>query len=934
MEESPGSASVLLERDLEVAQLTALLGQARAGQGAVAAIEGPAGIGKTGLLSALRRLAADRGFQTLHARGRELESEMAFGVARQLLEPPLLAAAAPRSHRLLAGPARTGAGALGLPAGTTPASDFDALHGLYWLCVNLAGNAPLLLTVDDLQWADGPSLSWLGYFAVRAAELPVLLAVTVRTGDPRAGAPGVAGLLSDSAAHRLVLCPLSPEGVTALVRRQLGERAGARFCRTCSELAGGNPLFVRELLAAARGAQLAGGDEDAPRLREIAPAAVGASVHARLVRLTPDAIAMAEALAVLGSLNEVALVAELAGVDLATAELAADELAAAQLILPARPLDFAHPLIGEAVYTQVGVGARRLSHRRAAAILDRTGDADRAAVHLLATGPSGDAWVASRLAAAADSARGRGAPEVATRYLRRALAEPPPPAERAGLLLRLGNAEWYTGQPAAIGHLEEALAQASDVPATSSAAGTLANVYVVSDRIDAAVAVLRQASARTRAANPHRAASLEASAVLAGILDDRTAPWALDMVDRWRAELDGMADPPVRCLVAIAQVAMRRNQPAEAARLVGRVLAGQPYPPPADASTSTIVTLIGLEDFGTLQKLCDDTIADARKRAAVPGLVVAASFSAWAMVQRGDLADAEAQAQWALERASGIFEMDAVAHLAEILVERDELDAADAAVGRVPAPLDSHSIMVVTYQMARGRLRAAQGRHAEALADFLVAGERCGLLGIVMAVYDWRSEAALCHAFLGQQDEARALARAETEIARAAGLPRALGVALRARGLVEGGDAGLGLLAESVSVLEASQARVELARALADYGAALRRAGHRADARAFLERALDLAYHCGARRIAAQAREELVAAGAKPRREAFTGRDALTASELRVARLAAAGQANREIAQSLFITTKTASAHLSRVYRKLGVTRRSQLADALSASLS
>ena len=148
-------------------------------------------------------------------------------------------------------------------------------------------------------------------------------------------------------------------------------------------------------------------------------------------------------------------------------------------------------------------------------------------------------------------------------------------------------------------------------------------------------------------------------------------------------------------------------------------------------------------------------------------------------------------------------------------------------------------------------------------------------------------------ASLGQPEQALTLARAELAIARSAGLPRQLGVALRASGLVESGAAGRDLLAEAVSVLEASPARVETARALADYGAALRRAGQRKQAREPLERALDLAHYCGARRIAARARAELVAVGAKPRREAMTGRDALTAAELRVARLAAEGQANQ-----------------------------------------
>ena len=149
-----------------------------------------------------------------------------------------------------------------------------------------------------------------------------------------------------------------------------------------------------------------------------------------------------------------------------------------------------------------------------------------------------------------------------------------------------------------------------------------------------------------------------------------------------------------------------------------------------------------------------------------------------------------------------------------------------------------------------------------------------------------------------------------------------------------GGETGLDLLAEAVKTLERSQSPLELARTLSDYGAALRRAGRRVQARAELERALDLAHYLGARRIANQAREELTAAGAKPRRDAITGRDALTAGELRVARLAAEGLTNREIAQALFITTKTAKAHLSHVYRKLEITRRSQLANALTGFLN
>jgi hypothetical protein len=116
-----------------------------------------------------------------------------------------------------------------------------------------------------------------------------------------------------------------------------------------------------------------------------------------------------------------------------------------QVVLPW--LDFFHPLIGEAVYADLALGARRLAHRRAAAILDRAGAADRVAAHLLATGPAGDAWVVDRLSAAADTAWERGAAEVAASYLRRALAEPATPAVRPALLRRLGVAEWAAGEP-------------------------------------------------------------------------------------------------------------------------------------------------------------------------------------------------------------------------------------------------------------------------------------------------------------------------------------------------------------------------------------------------------------------------------------------------------------------------------------------------------
>jgi DNA-binding NarL/FixJ family response regulator len=165
---------------------------------------------------------------------------------------------------------------------------------------------------------------------------------------------------------------------------------------------------------------------------------------------------------------------------------------------------------------------------------------------------------------------------------------------------------------------------------------------------------------------------------------------------------------------------------------------------------------------------------------------------------------------------------------------------------------------------------------------------------------------------------------------RVFGAPRALGIALRAAGLARGGQEGLALLRESVAVLDGSPALLERAHSLAELGAALRRSGERAAARDPLARALELAARCGARPLAARALDELKATGARPRRPWRTGVEALTPSELRVARLAAEGRSNREIAAELYVTLKAIEGHLARAYAKLGIEGRAQLPPALA----
>jgi DNA-binding NarL/FixJ family response regulator len=239
--------------------------------------------------------------------------------------------------------------------------------------------------------------------------------------------------------------------------------------------------------------------------------------------------------------------------------------------------------------------------------------------------------------------------------------------------------------------------------------------------------------------------------------------------------------------------------------------------------------------------------------------------------------------------------------------------------------LPEHQVMnPVLY--SRALVRVAQGRTDDALADALELGRRYERFGIRRAVPAWRSLAAVLLCGRGEIGEALRLANEELELAERWGTPLAVGLALCRLGLVQG---DLDRLAAAVDALAASRAQIELARARVELGAALRRANRRSAAREPLRLAMDAAHALGAAPLAERARDELRATGARPRRLAVSGIQALTASERRVAELAARGLTNRGIAQELFVTTATVETHLHRAFVKLGIRSRDQLAAAL-----
>ena len=349
-----------------------------------------------------------------------------------------------------------------------------------------------------------------------------------------------------------------------------------------------------------------------------------------------------------------------------------------------------------------------------------------------------------------------------------------------------------------------------------------------------------------------------------------------------------------------------------------------------------IVALLWAEQYVEAQLLLDAAIAEAR--ASADGILVLQLLGRRAEVslRRGDLTAAEADARAVLD-ATGLFAQMlaglATCVLVEVLVERGAIDEAEHALEPFVSDLQRSSLSAATLRYVRGRLLFAQRRFGAALGDFRAMGDIVAATSAVGPCFQpWRSAAALAALALGELDTARRFSDEEVELARAFGAPRTLGIALRAAGLVAGGHRGEVLLREAIDVLAGSDTCLEHARALTDLGALLRRANRRVEARELLRQAVDTAHHLGAAALAERAETELRATGAKPRRVMLTGLEALTASERRIAELAADGLTNREIAQTLFVTVRTVEGHLTNVFNKLDVRARTELPTALATS--
>ena len=879
--------------------------------------------------------------QVLGARGSELERDFAFGIVRQLLEPLLARASAEERARLLDGVA--GLAEPVFAASTTePSTDpaYGTLRGLYWLLANAAEEGPLVLAIDDLQWADEPSLRFLHFLAGRLEGMVVGVLVAARLEVAESGSELLDQLKLDATPPVLRPAPLSDPAVGEVVRARLGPGASSDLCTACHEATRGNPFLLVELVAELSRDEQPVDQLDPRAVRGFASRRIAAAVLTRIGRIGAAAPAFAQAAAALGERANIAQAAELAGVDAAEGRGLARQLIEVEILDGIEPLRFVHPLVQDAIYEEIPASDRAALHAGAAKLLAReNADPESIAAHLLASDPAADAEAVTALRGAAATALSRGAPDVAARYLRRALAEPPGEADRVAIVGELGVAASQDGDPEGLDYLRMAAAEAEAGPLRADLARRLADALIPRGEIVEAASAIEEAIAEVPDSQRERLLKLEAT--LATL-----SQWTQSAYPRNKRRFEGLTDLAgadshlgrmILAALSFRQLILGGPASDAVAFASAAVEGGLLTDELADSASicDAISVPIYAERFDLAARYCAAALTGARARGRVADVVLALTWSAVLAHRRGRIASAEAQAREALATAElGSFAtgtaMFNAAGLSACLIEQGKLEEAQEVLDAVGSQRAvPENIMGIYLLLSQGGLLLAGG-NAEAAVPMLreVENRARGWLDQSL-VLPYRSLLALACAQLGEVEEARRLAAEELEIARAWGTPGVIGAAQRVAGLVAERNPGIELLREAVATLERSEAKLEHAHALVDLGAALRRAGKRTEAREHLAEGLELADRCGATALVDMAEAELRTAGARPRRRALSGVASLTPSELRVAEMAAEGMMNKEIAQALFVTLRTVEMHLSHAYGKLEISSRDQLPEAL-----
>ncbi|TDC80022.1 AAA family ATPase [Actinomadura sp. 7K507] len=930
---------MLLERDNEQASLDHLLADSASGKGRVAVVTGAKGGGKTALLYSFAERAAETGVLWLSAIGSRAERDLPLGVVSQLF----LNASIPAERAVLATQLLDSADVPDADWYDTPPGAVERLRITQGLCnavVNLSKTQPVLVTIDDVHYADKASLWQLQFLIRRLTTARILLVLTQAdpaiTIDPALGLD----LLHHPRCLQIEVPPLSAAGVTDLLRRKLDvpdvEGLGAWY----HQVSGGNPLLVNALLDDHRGL-LRGGEEpqrpDAPGA--IAGPRLTRSVLALLELSAPKAREVARGLAVLGD-GFAHRLFDLLDMDRGTIGEALDYLAAVGLLSAER---FRHPIVRSAVLSGMAAEHRMELNHRAARLLHTEGAAPIAvARYLISARPPRDPWVLPVLREAAEQALLNDDAELAVRCLKVAAAICADEPQRAQITAMLARAEWRINPALAERHIPELTEAALAGSLRHSETHDLIRSMLWHGWLDPARKLLETCAAQAGGTDAETAAQLSIVRHWAG----SSYPALPNAGELEPSAADGKAPitttTNLRLHAARLLTGVLRDEPGNVStKMVERVLQSVTLNDDAEAVQSALYALIYSDRIDRAAHWSELRHQEALERDLPTWRAMIDSIRAEVALRQGELVAAEQHARAALDvlrpRSWGVA---AGLPLATLLHATTEMGKYDEAAGLLRQPVPDAMLETrfgLHYLYARGHYRLALNQVQAALGDFLNCGDLMRKWGVdVPALVSWRTGAAAAYLRLSDQERARKLME-EQRTLPGARTPRTRGISLRLFAATVELRQRPALLREAVDLLQSAGDGLQRAYALAALSGSLQALGEMGKSRMIGNVAHSIATACHAEPLS----RTLLSSGAGEEAGAVGGitdsdesLNVLSEAEQRVASLAALGYSNREIARKIHITTSTVEQHLTRAYRKLKVNGRRDLPTRMSPEMS
>ena len=926
-------------RAAEIAVLGDAVDRVVSGRPAVVLIEGEAGIGKTRLLAGVLEDARGRGMQVAAGRAEELERTRPFGLVAAAFGC-VRSSPDPRRAAIAALLATRGGDRGPITVTSDPGLRFRAVDAFADLAEELALAGPLVIGVDDLQWADPSSLLTLAAVSRRLADLPVALIGCLRPSPRIPELDRLAGLLLDAGGRILAVRGLTERAVAELVAEAVAAVPGPGLLAGISGAAG-NPLFVTELLGALaqEGAiETAGGRAEVAEVT--LPPTLRLTILRRLSFLSEDTLQALRAASILGSSFTVTeLSVTMARPALELSVVLAEGIAGRVLEEYGAVIRFRHDLIRDAIYEDLPLSVRRGLHREAGQRLAQTGAPALQVAEQLARGAGqGDAEAIGWLTRAAREAAAR-SPDIAASLLERAagLMAPADPG-RDRLLAERASSLMVSGRNAdALAACRSLLDRDLDPQVDGPVRICLGRALLAQGQVRDALQELEQAGSSPALPGAERAAARAWAGFARMSLGDLDG--AAASAEQARSAAAAAADHLTVsvAMTTLARVSESRGHLRDALQITDEAMhladespgrLGHRYP--IRATRGHI--LIELDRPEEARSALGAGMRISEEIGVRWPLLLYQGFLALERFITGEWDDAIAELEASFELADEIQTVVARAHgiLSLISLHRNDLSRAEEAAGAAARDLArwGPGYLMTWAAWPRALIQEAGGELGQALATMTGAWDTCARLGLALDYPAVGADLVRLALASGDIGRARDASAAVTEVAARNEVPWMTGAALRCRGLIED-DAEI--LQAAAGACAGGSRPLGLALACEDAGAAFARQGRLDRARPLLDQALGIYERLGAARDLARAEATLREAGIRRGRRGTRGRPqigwaSLTPAEHAVAGLVAEGLSNPQIGERLYISRRTVQTHLAHMFAKLDIATRAQLA--------